>query len=229
MKQSKEKKKEETIKNDLLIFRILSYDVWLRDLDTVVLEWTWNSRSIPLKLLIFEEQNPVSVLSLNQTDNYFLLDKLKSSTNYSLCLQTNSQRLCRNITTKDSPSISISSSSSQILVNIEYFIIGISFGIILILLILCILIIYLTTYRKKYSRSSKTTTTFDSYYQTTGSDTTQMAICNSSLEERSIHSLHQHPSTPGFCYCQLPSNYSHEQSSYHFYQEILPQRSPIIV
>ena len=184
-----------------------------------------------MQLLIFEDLNPLTIIHLNYTENYFLLDKLKASTNYSLCLQTNHQRLCRNITTKNSQSVSVSSSSSssQVLMNIEYFIIGISFAIILILLILCILIIHLTKYRKKYSHSSKTTTILDSYYQTTGSDTTQMANCNSSIEERSIHSLHQHPSTPMFCYCQLPSNYSHEQSSYHFYQEIQPYRSPITV
>lgn len=211
-------------------FRISAFNIWFKESDTVILEWTWNSHSIPLKLLIFEDQTPLTIIRLNYTENYFLLDKLKPSTNYSLCLQTNHQRLCRNITTKHSQSISVSSSSSsQVLMNIEYFIIGISFAIILILLILCVLIVHLTKYRKKYSHSSKTTTILDSYYQTTGSDTTQMANCNSSIEERSIQSLHQHPSTPMFCYCQLPSTYSHEQSSYHFYQEILPYRSPITV
>jgi len=215
-----------------LYFRISSFNVWLKDSETVILEWTWNSFAKPLKLLIIENNNSLPIIYLNITQNYFLLDKLKSSTNYSLCLQnTNDQLLCRNITTKNQQFISIesSSSSSSVIMNIEYLIIGISFGIVMIFIILCLLIVHLIKHREKYSHSSKTTT-LESYYQTTGSDTTQIAICNNSIEERSINSLHHHQSTPIICYCQLPStSYSHEQQSYHFYHEIPLYKSPIII
>jgi hypothetical protein len=202
----------------------------LKDSQTVVLEWTWNSSNKPLKLLVIENDNPLSMFNLNLTQSYFLLENLKPSTNYSLCLQsTNEQNLCRNITTKNSQLISIESSSSpSSIINIEYLIIGISFGIIIILLILCLLIVHLMKQREKYSHSSKTTT-LDSYYQTSGSDTTQIAMCNNSIEERSVNSLHPHPSTPIICYCQLHPNYSHEQQAYHFYHEIPPYQTPIII
>ncbi len=214
-----------------MYFRISSFNVWLKDSETAILEWTWNSISKPLKLLVIENKNPLLIFDLNLTQNYFLLDKLKSSTNYSLCLQNiNEQNLCRNITTKNSQFISIesSSSSSPVIIHIEYLIIGISFGIIMILIILCLLIVHLIKQREKYSHSSKTTT-LESYYQTSGSDTTQIAICNNSIEERSINSLHHHQSTPIICYCQLPSTYSHEQQSYHFYHEIPLYQTPIII
>jgi hypothetical protein len=107
---------------------------------------------------------------------------------------------------------------------------GISFGIIIILFILFILTLYLIKQRQKYLHSSKTAT-IESYYQTTGSDTTQIAICNNSIEERSINSLNHQPlqSTPIFCYCQLPSTYCHEQQSYHLYHEIPLYKPPIII
>jgi len=98
----------------------------------------------------------------------------------------------------------------------------------MILFILFILILYLIKQRGKYPHSSKTGT-IESYYQTTGSDTTQIGICNNSLEERSINSLNHHQSTPIFCYCQLPSTYSHEQKSYHLYHEIPLYKPPIII
>jgi hypothetical protein len=125
--------------------------------------------------------------------------------------------------------LSSSSSSSAIVINIEYLIVGISLGIIIILIILFILILFLIKHRVKYPHSSKTTT-MDSYYQTTGSDTTQIAVCNNSIEERSINSLNNHhQSMPIFCYCQLPSNYCQEQQSYHFYHEIPNYKSPVII
>jgi hypothetical protein len=137
--------------------------------------------------------------------------------------------LCRNITTTNPQTISLSSSSSSsVIINIEYLIIGISSGIIIILIILFILILFLIKQRVKYPHSSKTTT-IDSYYQTSGSDTTQIAICNNSIEERSTNSLNHHQSIPIFCYCQLPSNYCQEQQSYHFYHEIPHYKPPVII
>ena len=85
-------------------------------------------------------------------------------------------------------------------------------------------------HRYKYPHSSKTTT-IESYYQTTGSDSTQIPICNNSIEERSINSLrnHHHQAVPIFCYCQLPSTYCQEQQSFHLYHEIPLHKSPVII
>lgn len=216
----------------MILFRITSFNVWLKDSETAILEWTFNSVSIPLKLIVMENNNFLPILYLNNTENYFLLEKLKLSTNYSICLQTDEQYLCRNLTTKNQKMISLlssSSSSSSFMINFEYIIVGISFGIVVILFILFILILYLIKQREKYFHSSKTTTTMESYYQTTGSDTTQIAICNNSLEERSLNSLNHHQSLPIYCYCQLSSNYSHDQQSYHLYHEIPFSKPPIII
>jgi len=98
----------------------------------------------------------------------------------------------------------------------------------MILIILFILILFLIKQRIKYPHSSKTTI-MESYYQTAGSDTTQSAICNNSIEERSINSLNYRQSTPILCYCQLPSTYCQDQQFYHFYHEIPVYKPPIII
>ncbi|CAF0920011.1 unnamed protein product [Rotaria sordida] len=212
---------------------ISSFSVWLKDSETIIIEWSLTSLSLPLKLIVMENNNLLPIINLNKTQNYYVLENLKSSTNYSLCLQTNEQYLCRNITTNNQQYISLSSSSSSssssAIIDIEYLIIGITIGIIIILLILFILILFLIKQRKQYPHSLKSTT-IDSYYQTTGSDTTQIATCNNSIEEHSIKSLKHHQSTPIFCYCQLPSNYCQDQPSYHIYHEIpLYNKPPVII
>lgn len=217
----------------LFYFRIILFDVWLKDSETALLEWTFKSSfsSIPLKLIVKENDYLLPILYLNNTKNYFLLEKLKFSTNYSICLQTDEQYLCRNLTTNDQKSISFSSSStssSSFMINFQYLITGISFGIILILFILFILILYLFKQRESYSQPSSKTTTIDSYYQTTGSDTTHIPICNNSIEERSLNSFNNQ-SLPIYCYCQLPSTYSHDQQSYHLYHEIPFTKPPILI
>jgi hypothetical protein len=194
-----------------------------------MLEWSSISLSISLKLIVIENNYQLPILYLNNTQNYFLLEKLKSSTNYSLCLQTDEQYLCRNITTQNQQIISLSSkifeqSPSSVIIDINYLIIAISFGIIIILLILFIIILFLIKQRQKLNQSSKTIS-IESYYQTTGSDTT----CNNSIEERSTNSLHPH-STPIFCYCHVPSTSYPEQSQpYHLYHEIPFHKPPIII
>ena len=71
-----------------------------------------------------------------------------------------------------------------------------------------------------------------------GSDTTQMATCNNSVEESSVHSLghhhrhyhyHRHRSTPIICYCQLPPTYCQEKQAYRLYHEIPSSKAPVII
>ncbi|CAF1215705.1 unnamed protein product [Adineta steineri] len=212
--------------------QISSFHVWLKDSETAVLEWSFVSLSTPLKLIVNENNEHLPILNLNNTQNYFLLEKLKPSTNYTLCLQTYEHYLCRNLTTKTQHIIPLtsvtSSSSSSVTINIEYIVIAISFGICLIILILFIIVLFLIKQRVKYPHSSKITT-IESYYQTNGSDTTQTAICNNSIEENSINSLNYRQSTPIFCYCHLPSTYYHDQQPYHLYHEIPYNKPPTII
>lgn len=213
------------------------FNVWLKDSDAAIIEWSLKRISSPFKLIVIVNNKPVSVLNLNNTASYHLLENLKPLTNYSLCLQANEEHLCRNITTKSQQYISISSSSSSsssstasasITLNIEYLIIGLSFGMISILLVLFIIILFIIKQRKKYPHSLKART-MESYYQTNSSDTTHIATCNNSIEENSIKSLNRPQSTPIFCYCQLPSSYCHDQQTYHYYHEIPFYKPPVII
>ncbi|UJR25707.1 hypothetical protein I4U23_007058 [Adineta vaga] len=214
--------------------QILSFQVRLKDSKTALLEWLSAPIELPLNLIVIENNIPLPILYLNDTQNSFLLENLKPSTHYSLCLQIHDQILCRNITTTNQQIFSLSSLSAStgsiVMIDIEYLIIGISCGICFILLLLFFLILFLIKHRIKYAHSSKTTaTTIDSYYQTTGSDIIQTAICNKSIEEESINSLQYHRSTPMFCYCQLPSNYCPDQQTYHFYHEIPLSKPPALI
>ncbi len=181
-----------------MYFRISSFNVWLKDSETAILEWSYISS--PLKLIVYENGYKLPILYLNSSENYFLLEKLKSSTNYSLCLQINEQNLCRNIFTpiksQQQKILSLSSKSSiektSFINDIQYLITGIACGIIVVLLILLLVVIFIIKYREKFHHNSSKTIATDSYYQTTGSDTTQIAICNNSIEERSINSLNHH-------------------------------------
>lgn len=210
-----------------------SFSVWLKDSETAILEWS--SVSSPLKLNVYENGYKLPTLYLNSSENYFLLEKLKSSTNYSLCLQVKHHNLCRNLQTPNAiprqKLLSLSSSSnsyekSSFLNDIQYLITGIACGIIVVLLILLLVVIFLIKYRSKFQHhhSSKTIAT-DSFYQTTGSDTTQVGgLC--SIEDRSTNgSTTNQPSaslTPMFYYCRSPpmSSCCQEQQPYHFYHEI---------
>ena len=183
-----------------------------------------------------ENNLSLPLLELNQTENYFLLEKLKSSTNYSFCLQIDDQMECRQITTKARQIVSLSSKTiepstdaSIVLFDIEYLIIAVSLSIILVLIILFFLILYLVKQRHKL-RASSQATSIDSYYQTTGSETTQIGTCNHSLENRSFQSL-KYPQVPMFCSCPLSSIYAHEspQNAYHLYHEIAYPKSPTII
>ncbi|CAF1334623.1 unnamed protein product, partial [Adineta ricciae] len=218
--------------------QLLSFNVWPKDSKTALLEWTTTFSGSPIELLVVENDIPLPKLQMNDTQNYFFLENLKPSTYYSLCLQTDDQIQCRNLTTKSQQIVSLTSSSSSssssspmslFTIDIQYLTIGISFSICIVLLILFFLILTLIKHRIKYPPSSKTTAaTIESYYQTGGSDTTQTAICSKSLEEHSVNSLQYHRSTPMFCYCQLPSNYCPDQQSYHFYHEI-PLSKPAVL
>ncbi|CAF1672697.1 unnamed protein product, partial [Adineta ricciae] len=114
-----------------------SFSVWLKDSETAILEWS--SVSSPLKLVVYENGYKLPTLYLNSSENYFLLEKLKSSTNYSLCLQVKHHNLCRNLQTPNAiprqKLLSLSSSSnsyekSSFLNDIQYLITGIACGII---------------------------------------------------------------------------------------------------
>jgi hypothetical protein len=208
---------------------ISSFNVWLKDPETAILEWSYISS--PLKLIVYENNYKLPILYLNSSDNYFLLEKLKSSTNYSLCLQINDQYLCRNLMTpkkSEEKILSLSSSSKSIektsfINDIQYLITGIACGIMVVLLILLFVVIFIIKQRNKFHHNSSKTIATDSYYQTTGSDTTQIGG-SCSIEERSTNgSTNNHSTiTPMFYYCRPPpvSNCCHEQQPYHFYHEI---------
>ncbi|UJR23217.1 hypothetical protein I4U23_026236 [Adineta vaga] len=208
-----------------------SFNVWLKDSETAILEWSYVSS--PLKLIVHENGYKLPILVLNSSESYFLLEKLKSSTNYTLCLQIKQQNLCRDLQTPlKSPRqkvLSLSSSSNSfekpsLMNDIQYLITGIACGIIVVLLILLLVVIFLIKYRTKFPHhhSSKTIAT-DSFYQTTGSDTTQIGG-SCSIEDRSTNGSTNQPSslTPMFYYCRSPpiSTCCQEQQPYHFYHEI---------
>jgi hypothetical protein len=203
---------------------ISSFNVWLKDSETAILEWSYISS--PLKLIVYENGYKLPILYLNSSENYFLLEKLKSSTNYSLCLQINEQNLCRNIFTpiksQQQKILSLSSKSSiektSFINDIQYLITGIACGIIVVLLILLLVVIFIIKYREKFHHNSSKTIATDSYYQTTGSDTTQIGG-SCSIED---HSTNGSTKTPMFFYCRSPpiSNCCQEQQPYHFYHEI---------
>jgi hypothetical protein len=155
----------------------------------------------------------------------FLLEKLKSSANYFLCLQINEQNLCRNLLTpikSEQKLLSLSSQSiekSSFINDIQYLITGIACGIIVVLLILLLVVIFVIKHRAKFHHNSSKTIATDSYYQTTGSDTTQIGG-SCSIED---HSTNGSTKTPMFFYCRSPpiSNCCQEQQQpYHFYHEI---------
>ena len=210
---------------------ISSFHAWLKNSDTAVLEWSYVSS--PLKLIVYEGGYKLPMLYLNSSENYFLLEKLKSSTNYTLCLQINEQCLCRNLMTPNKQglklhqkilSLSSSKSVEKPLTNdIQYLITGIACGIIFVLLILLLIIIFIIKQRDRFHHNSSKTIATDSFYQTTGSDTTQIGG-SCSVEEHSINgnANHQSTITPMFCYCRSPpmSSYCQEQQPYHFYHEI---------
>jgi hypothetical protein len=207
-----------------------SFNVWLKDSETAILEWSYISS--PLKLLVYENGYQLPILYLNSSQNYFLLEKLKSSTNYSLCLQILDQHLCRNLLTpikSQQKILSLESSSKPIekisfINDIQYLITGIACGIIVVLLILLLVVIYLVKQRDNFHHNSSKTIATESYYQTTGSDTTQIGG-SCSIEERSPNGSTNQQSTitPMFYYCRSPpppSNCCQEQQPYHFYHEI---------
>ncbi|CAF1242958.1 unnamed protein product [Rotaria sordida] len=216
--------------------KISSFNAWLKDSETAILEWSYISS--PLKLIVYENNYKLPILYLNSSENYFLLEKLKSSTNYTLCLQINEQYSCRNLVTPNKQEIkfeqkvlSLSSSSSSssksnektLLNDIQYLIMGIACGIVFVLLILLFVVIFIIKQRHKFFHNSSKTIATDSYYQTTGSDTTQIGG-SCSIEERSINGSTNHQSTitPMFYYCRSPpiTNCCQEQQPYHFYHEI---------
>ncbi|CAF1102558.1 unnamed protein product [Rotaria sp. Silwood1] len=212
---------------------ISSFNSWLKDSETAILEWSYVSS--PLKLIVYENSYKLPILYLNSSENYFLLEKLKSSTNYTLCLQSNEQYLCRNLITPNKQEIkfeqkilSLSSSSSNSIEktfhnDIQYLITGIACGIVFVLLILLCVVIFIIKQRDKFFHNSSKTIATDSFYQTTGSDTTQIGG-SCSIEERSINGSTNHQSTitPMFYYCRSPpiTNCCQDQQPYHFYHEI---------
>lgn len=213
---------------------ISSFNAWLKDSETAILEWSYISS--PIQLIVYENGFKLPILYLNSSENYFLLEKLKSSTNYSLCLQIHEQSLCRNLVTPTRKEIkfeqkilSLSSSSKSIdkafLHDMQYLITGIACGIVIVLLVLLFVVIFIIQQRDKFFHNSTKTIATDSYYQTTGSDTTQIGgLC--SIEDHSLNGSTNQQSastiTSIFHYCRSPpiSNCCPEQQPYHFYHEI---------
>ena len=197
--------------------------------------------SSPLKLIVYENNYRLPLLYLNSSENYFLLEKLKPSTSYSLCLQNDEQNLCRNLSTPTKQELksqqkilSLSSSSKSIektsfVTDIQYLMTGVACGILVVLLILLLVVVFFIKQRVKLHQSSKTIAS-DSYYQTTGSDTTHIGG-SCSIEDRSTSGSTHHPlasttamtTTPIFYYCRSPTaipNCCSDQQPYHFYHEI---------
>jgi hypothetical protein len=79
-------------------------------------------------------------------------------------------------------------------------------------------VIFVVKHREKFHHNSSKTIATDSYYQTTGSDTTQIGG-SCSIED---HSINGNIKPPMFFYCRPPpiSNCCQEQQPYHFYHEI---------
>lgn len=205
--------------------KTFSFNVWLKDTDAAILEWSPITSS--LKLITYENNYRLPIIYLNSSENYFLLEKLKSSTNYTLCLQINTDTFCRNLITpikSEQKILSLSSKSieksSIYITDIQYLITGIACGIIVVLLILLFVIIFIIKHREKFHHNSSKTIATDSYYQTTGSDTTQIGG-SSSIEDHSINSCTK---TPMFFYCRsTPTSnccQDQQQQPYHFYHEI---------
>lgn len=219
---------ESTIEREMISY----FNTWLKDSETAILEWS--SIKSSLKLIVYENNYKLPILYLNSSENYFLLEKLKSSTNYSLCLQANEQLICRNLVTPKK--IEIKSQSQRILSlspqsieksfnnDMQYLIIGIACGIVFVLLILLLVVIFIIRQRYKFFHNSSKTIATDSYYQTTGSDTTQIGGSCSIEEQRSINGSTNHQATigPMFYYCRSPpiASCCQEQQPYHFYHEI---------
>lgn len=206
---------------------ISSFNVWLKDAETAILEWSYVSST--LKLIVFENGYRLPILYLNSSENYFLLEKLKSSTNYSLCLEINQQRLCRNLLTpiksivpSEQKILSLSSKSSEkssFINDLQYLITGIACGILVVLLVLLFVVIFVIKQRAKFLHNSSKTIATDSFYQTTGSDTTQIGG-SCSIEDQASNGSSSKP--PMFFYCRSTplSNCCPEQQPYHFYHEI---------
>ena len=205
---------------------ISSFNVWLKDAETAILEWSYIAS--PLKLIVFENGYRLPNLYLNSSENYFLLEKLKSSTNYSLCLEMTQQRLCRNLLTptksivpSEQKILSLSSKSpekSSFINDLQYLITGIACGILVVLLVLLFVVIFVIKQRAKLLHNSSKTIATDSFYQTTGSDTTQIGG-SCSIEDQASNGGSK---PPMFFYCRPTplSNCCSEQQPYHFYHEI---------
>lgn len=227
-------------------FRIIpSFNVWLRDTETAILEWS----NVPssFKLIVYENNYKLPILYLNASENYFLLEKLKSSTNYSLCLLTKQHNICRKIRTpmqqelkSEQKLLSLSSSKSiektNFVHDIQFLITGIACGILVILLILLLVVVFFVRQRLRFPHASKTMSS-DSYYQTTGSDTTHIGgscslddhstNANTSSTTTTTTQTSTARATPIFYYCrsQTATNCCSEQQPYHFYHEIPFQSS----
>lgn len=205
---------------------ISSFNVWLKDPETAILEWSQVSAS--LKLIVYENGYRLPILYLNSSESYFLLEKLKSSTNYSLCLQMKEQKLCRNLVTpmktivpSEQKILSLSSKSPEkhsFINDLQYLITGIACGILVVLLVLLFVVIFVIKQRAKFLHNSSKTIATDSFYQTTGSDTTQIGG-SCSIED---HSSNGSTKPPMFFYCRSTpvQNCCQEQQPYHFYHEI---------
>lgn len=205
---------------------ISSFNVWLKDPETAILEWSYVSAS--LKLIVYENGYRLPILYLNSSESYFLLEKLKSSTNYSLCLQMKEQHICRNLLTPiksigplEQKILSLSSKSPEkhsLINDLQYLITGIACGILVVLLVLLFVVIFVIKQRAKLLHNSSKTIATDSFYQTTGSDTTQIGG-SCSIEDQSSNGSTK---PPMFFYCRSTpvSNCCQDQQPYHFYHEI---------
>lgn len=188
-----------------------------------------------IKLIVIENDHPLPIIYLNTTDDTFIFEKLKPSTNYTFCLQIDQQSSCDRVVGKKQQTLSLSSDkvetkpTTSLLIDAEYLIVLISLSIGLVLIILFILIVFLIKQRQFFLKTSSKATSIDSYYQT-GSETTQIGFCSHLSEDRSSQIL-KYPSSPMFCTCHLPSSNGHEpsQANYHLYHEIPMYRTPMLI
>ncbi|CAF1184710.1 unnamed protein product [Didymodactylos carnosus] len=173
-----------TTTTTLLTNIITDLNVWIKDDNSAIIEWNTSSiipnHLLVLRLIVIENGYLLPSLNLNISQKYFLLEKLKSQTQYTICLTIlNTQKYCRDLITGStttpiplSKAISISKTSTTTLTStdIQYLILGTVLGAISVLLILIVFIIILVRKQRRKKHESSKTTSIESYYNAGGSD-----------------------------------------------------------
>ncbi|CAF0855756.1 unnamed protein product [Didymodactylos carnosus] len=202
---------------------ITDLNVWIKDNNSAIIEWNTSStalsRALSLRLLVIENGYPLPSLNLNISQRYFLLEKLKSQTQYTICLTIlNSQKYCRDLIT-DSTTTSTSLAKSVFIsktltttltsTDLQYLILGTVLGAISVLLILIVIIIVLVRKQRLKKHKSSKTTSIESYYNAGGSDISALSL----EQQPTLKCLSPPPSLLTPFYYFLPSECPHSCAS----------------